>query len=248
MAALVAAASGRLRSSGRDLQQRRHRRCVRAAGGDRGRALGPHVRRAHPQRVPRDEARRTGDDRPGRGGSIVNTASIAGRGGGAGPLAYSGGEGRGDQHHPERRRRAGPAPHPRQRDLPRLHPHPAGGQPQRGAGRRRGHRRPAVAGRRRGRRHRRGVPVPGLRRRRLRHRRGTHRRRRDAGRRPGPHRQGRRHRLVAAAGRLHPRLHRRAPGGPAGRGASGRPDPRRSQRSPRPPAAPRCDETPILGA
>ena len=83
------------------------------------RRLGPHVRRARAQRVPRDQARRAGDDRPGsrrqhRQHRVGRRARWRCR-----PAGLLGGQGGGRQPDVQHGGRALAAPHPRQRHLPR---------------------------------------------------------------------------------------------------------------------------------
>ena len=70
----------------------------------------------------------------GRGGSIINTASVAGLGGGGGPLAYSAAKSAVVNLTLQLGRRAVRPPHPRQRHLPRADPHAARPRPPRRAG------------------------------------------------------------------------------------------------------------------
>ena len=67
----------------------------------------------------------------GRGGSIINTASVAGLGGGGGPLAYSAAKAAVINLTYGSAVELAGAPHPRQRHLPRADPHAARPRPPR---------------------------------------------------------------------------------------------------------------------
>ena len=106
----------------------------------------------------------------GRGGSIINTASVAGLGGGAGPLAYSAAKAAVINLTYGSAVELAAAPHPGQRHLPRADPHAAGPRPQRRPRARPDAGGAAVARRRTPRAHRRPGPVPRRARQRVRHR------------------------------------------------------------------------------
>ena len=113
----------------------------------------------------------------GQGGSIINTASIAGLCGGDGPQAYSAAKAAVINLTRAVAVELAPRAHPRQRDLPGRDPHAAHPPRQPGGDGGVARQVPAVARGRSARAHRRGRALPRQRRRTLRHRRGARRRR-----------------------------------------------------------------------